>query len=208
MVMVCIVLVGMVLSYIPSPYGYDVEFEQDGSTVNYRFDSNTDMETTAVLISNTGEHRIDRIIVYFDEEFSSLNPWGLQEEMFDELSIQLEHRGMPALELCDSETLVEMMSVCDPSGTAVLVASGAISNIVYDGTSDCPLIEWLNSGGTLVNIGGCLGKYVSLGPDDSEMMEVERYGDLFAGVPDGSFMDSRYEVRGNYGNNFRRHNMQ
>ena len=201
LVLFAIVILGLLLSYLPSPYTYDVSFTQEGDVVHYDYTSDTGMETNTVLISNTGEHAMDTIVVYFDESFASKNPWDVQEEMFGDLSKQLEHRGMDALRLCDSESLLEFMVTADPSSSAVLIASGAVSYMVYDGTPDCPLVEWLKDGGTVINMCGCLGKYVSYGPEASDIVEVSGYGEIFAGISDDAFMDSDREVRGRYGFN-------
>ena len=200
-VLAVLILAGLVLSSSTSVYRYDISFEVDRDDVRYTVSSDVGMETTTVVISNSGQYSIEYVAAYFDEGYAALNSWELQEEMFEDMEELLSLRSIDGFGLHDSESLLELMSTRDPSTTAIFIASGSISDILYDGTADSPLVEWLRSGGIIINMAGCLGAYVSHGPEQEDIEHVIGYGEIFAGVPDLCFNDSDSVVYANEGYN-------
>lgn len=188
--LILLVIAGMVVAFIPDVYRYDITFEENDGTVSYTYESNTGMETTTVVISNSGLYDIGYVAAYYDEGYAAKNDWTLQGEMFDDFRKQLSVRSVDGFGLYDSESLLELIETADPFTTAIMIASGSVSDAIYDGTDSCPLVSWINKGGTVINVAGCLGKYVSHGPSQSDIEEVYGYGMIFAGVDDASFNDS------------------
>ena len=189
------------MANVPRMYSYDISFSESDGEVTVAFDSNTGMETTSVVIANSGLYHIDYVAAYVDVSFAALNDWDLQIEMFEDMELLLDVRGVDGFGMFDSEGLLEIMQTADPGTTAVFIASGSISDIIYDGTYESPLIQWLERGGVLINMSGCLGKYVSHGPEQDDIEEVTGYGELFASVDDEYFSDSDTVVYADYGYN-------
>lgn len=201
---VAVMLVGMVLSYGPNIYRCDLESWSDEGGIHYAYSSNYGMETHTTLIESSAGYDFYTILVYFDTEYAAMNDWDLQETMLIGLGEQLEIRSGPELVFCDSQELMESLPDADRSSVAVLIAAGAVSDVLYDGTPSCVLIEWLTSGGTVMNMSGCLGKYVSHGPDSDDIEQIQGYAELFTGIEgmeDSSFNDVRYTLRTAYSQN-------
>ena len=77
-VLAVLILAGLVLSSSTSVYRYDISFEVDGDDVRYTVSSDVGMETTTVVISNSGQYSIEYVVAYFDEGYAALNSWELQ----------------------------------------------------------------------------------------------------------------------------------
>lgn len=183
-----LVLVGMILSSCPNMYDHDLSFSKSENFVDYDYSSNEGAVTNTVMFSTSGQYDIQHVAVYYDEDYVSLTNQHTQYRMVDEVIKHLQKRSVSASQYTASEMLY-MMDHFDPSQTALYFASGTFPDILYDGTSNCPLLTWLDRGGTLVNVSGCLGKYVSTGPEESDLIEVQSYGQLFANVDDHEFND-------------------
>lgn len=193
-----LIVVGMFVAYMPHPYNAQFSAWQDDDGIHYGFSANYSMETHAVAIASDLDYDIDYVAVYYDESYAAINSWELQRIMLDDLRIQLEIRSFDGFGYYDSDELLELLETADKGSVAVLFSSGAISDKLYDGTSGSPIVEWLRSGGTVINLAGCLGKYVSHGPDQSDIETVSGYARLFTGsdrVDDSDFNDSRNSLR-------------
>ncbi len=198
-----LVLAGMVLAYLPV-YSVDLSVEVEDGEVTFTYDANYGVETHTTLIHTEGGYDLQHIAVYFDEGYAAYNSWSDQAEFFDDMGKQLSIRGIDSFEYYDAESLAELLLTADPSTTAVFIAAGSISDLIYDGTADCPLVAWLQAGGTVINIGGVLGKYVSHGPDGTDIETVTGFAALIIGdgtVPDLVFMDSPTSIYTMYQHN-------
>lgn len=201
---IVVVLIGMVVAYMPSPYSNGFKVWQEGEEIYYEYDANYVMDTHTIAISSALEYDITYIAVYCDESYASVNSWELQKEMFSDLEIQLSIRSFDGFGYFDAEGLENLMTTADTRSVAILFASGAIPDILYDGTDSCPLLRWIGQGGAVINISGCLGKYISIGPDEEDIVEIEGYAELFTGVSgldDSSFNDNPRSVRATSGQN-------
>ena len=187
-VVVVIVISGMLISFAPEPYSHDVSFDRDGDVLHYKYHSVIGSTTNTVAFSATGDFFIERVVMYLDDSYASITSKFMQEEMVEDLSKQLKMRGIDSI-CCDAKEVLEVIRTHDPGRTALLFASGAFPHILYDGTDDCPIIDWLDRGGILINESGCLGRYVSYGPNYSDIELTTGYGLLFAGVNDVAFND-------------------
>ncbi len=196
-VLLAVIAAGIALAYMPTPYHYSLAFEESDGTVSYQYSSNAGIHTTTVVISNTGDHVIEYVAAYVDEGYASINPWDLQIEMFEDMEELLSIRSVDGFGMYDSDSLSEFIENADPASSAIFIASGAISDVIYDGSDTCPLIRWLERGGTVVNMSGCLGKYVSHGPESEDIEMVSGYGYLFAGTSDSAFNDYPNMLNGN-----------
>lgn len=187
-----LIIVGMVLAYSPI-YTCSLSVTESEGVVQYEYDANYGVETHTALIHTDGGFRLSYIAAYYDEGYVAINPWSMQLEFFNDMEKQLQIRSFYGFGLHDSQSLLEVIETYDPSETAIFIVAGALSDVLYDGTADCPLIQWLERGGTIISMSQCLGKYVSHGPDSEDLQEVEGYAELFTGVEgidDLAFMDS------------------
>lgn len=193
LVITIVVISGMLISFVPEPYSYDMTFERDGDTIHYSYNSTTESSTNTVAFTITGDFFIKKVVMYLDESYASLTSISLQKEMVDDLPKQLKMRGIDSV--CrDANGMLDIITTYDPGTTALFFASGALPDILYDGTAGCPIADWLDRGGILINESGCLGKYVSHGPERQDIEEITGYGNLFAGIDDTSFNDSKRRV--------------
>jgi len=193
LLIVIVVVLGMAISFAPEPYHHDITFERDGDVVHYSHHSTTGSPTRTVAFTVTGDFFIEKVVLYFDESYASLTSIPLQKEVIRDMLDQLRIRGIDSI-CCNAKEMLEVIRTYDPGTTALFFASGALPDILYDGTAGCPIVDWLDRGGVLINESGCLGKYVSHGPDKDDIEQVIGYGDLFAGVDDASFNDSKVRM--------------
>lgn len=185
-----LILVGAALAYVPGVYKHDLSFSLEGDEIHYEYQSNTGSPTKTVMFTITGQYDIDRVVLFLDSGYASTTGDYYQNELAGDMGVQLALRSVDGFQCATASELVAIMAEAEPSHTAVMFASGALPDAVYDGTPDCPLIRWLDRGGTVVNMSGCLGKYISHGPEETDIEECTSYGMLFAGVDDSSFLDS------------------
>lgn len=188
-VLVAFIMLGALVTYYPAPYDHDLDHEVHDGVIDYEFSSSIGMETHMVVFSNSGLFDLRTVVFYVDQGYAARNPWALQEEMYEDMEMHLSVRSFDGYVYCNTQEMLELMSVADPSSTALMFASGALPDPIYDGRSDCPLMDWLNRGGVIINVSGCLGKYISHGPNGDDIEEIRGYAELFADTDDGAFMD-------------------
>lgn len=197
-------LAGMCMAFWPTAYRCDVDARMDAGGIHYEYSANFGVDTHTTLIRTSGEFDIDTVYAYYDEGYAALNPWWHQDELLSDLNKNLKIRSMDGLTYADADELQIIMSSADPGTTAIVFVSGALPVTVYNGTSDCALIDWLRSGGVIISISTCLGKYVSHGPDDADIETVAGFASLITGVDlmeDLAFNDTRSSVRASYSAN-------
>ena len=189
-VAVLMVFSGAVLSLgSDSVYRYDVTFSQEGDGLSFHFGTNTGAEARAVMLSDSGLFDVDRVVVLIDRGYASLTSVSMQDEMAEDLYDHFDILSDIVYEVADAEGVLEAMSSYGPSSTAVMLVSGSIPDVIHAGHAGSPLLDWLGRGGVVVNVSGCLGKYISHGPDSDDIETVAGYGKLFAAVDDDVFLD-------------------
>lgn len=196
-----IMLFGMGMSFWPTAYHCEIDAWADDSGIHYGYSANFGVETHTAVIRTSGEFDISDVYAYYDERYAALNPWWHQDELLRDLDENLEIRSMNSISYADADELLDVMASADTNTTAIVFVSGALPVTVYDGTPDCALIDWLKSGGTVISISTCLGKYVSHGPDAEDIEVVSGFASLIAGsesVSDSDFNDVRSSVRTGY----------
>lgn len=194
LISVLVVFGGMALAYYPDPCDYDVVFSENDGDYQFQFVSNMDVEATAVLISNMGSFNIDSVVACYDPAYYSLNPLELQSSFFDIMKTHLEMRSISDFRVFDSQQMLEAMDDLDPSNTALLFAAGSIPGVLYNGTDDCPVMDWLSRGGIVINVAGCLGLYYSESQSEDGLVKVDGFGRLFADVDDDCFSNSSEKI--------------
>lgn len=188
-VVVGVIGLGLILSFLPDTYSYDLNYEESEDGIRYTYGSNVEVDTTTVLMKNSGLFHVRDAYGVFDKSYASINPANIVEDMLEGLGKHLSVRNI-SYDTLNALAILEIMSAADPSSTAIIIATGSIPDAIYDGTVDCPLIDWLNRGGVVVSVATCLGKYISHGPEDSDIECIEGYGVLFADTWDSNFNDA------------------
>lgn len=188
LVIVIVVISGMMMSFAPEPYSHDVSFERDGDVLHYTYHSVIGSTTNTVGFTTTGEFLIEKVVMYLDATYASLTSEFMQKEMIEDLSKQLKLRGIDST-CCNAKEVLDVIRTYDPGRAALFFASGSFPDILYDGTEGSPIMDWLDRGGVLINESGCLGRYISYGPNQYDIEVTTGYGALFAGVDDVAFND-------------------
>lgn len=159
-VLLCAVVVaGEVLTYSDA-HSYGATAEWSGDEVGYTVSSSGSDVYDAVLIDNGGSVPIFSLMIYVDGTYDdhyreARDVTGLeycgQEEYAHELTEALRIRSFTDVDRCGAAGLEEFLSgtLDDPVGLGLVVSSYALPSSVYDGTSDCLLLRWVEAGGTL-----------------------------------------------------------
>lgn len=186
-----LVLTGMGLSYSPNVYTSVFEANIDGNVISYDYDANYGMETHTVLIETDGLYDIKKIVACYDESYYSYITHREQSDALSNFSYYFMDCGLSEFSICDAETISNGISDYTVEDTAIMLVSGAIPSVLYDGTCNSPLVKWLDCGGTVINMFGPLGKYVST---DQSLIPVSGFSEIFTTVSDDSIFNDTSEL--------------
>lgn len=187
-----------------SAYGSDAEL--NGSGVSYSVTSDTSTQYDVTVIFNGDWTPATDVYVYYDTTRAEAleDVWHAyggkeltQEYYVEQLMEQLDSRGVDASTV-DAEELADIMTNGDASDTAVIFVSGALPSTVYNGTSSCTILTWIQNGGTLYWVGNMLGLYIA--EEDGSLTTVTAdYQYLFFGVSDCLYTEDEkaYDAVGN-----------
>lgn len=179
-----VMLAGEVLIYA-APYSYDSDVVRTSDGLEYSVDSPISADYNIVALDNGDRVRIDRVYMYYDAGYPSINPIGEQGDFIKILEDESAIRGLSSMYRADADGILKVINdvSIDPRSVAVLMCSGSFPEVLYDGTEDSPILRWLGDGGTLIWIGGPMGSCYS---DRDHMMEAEAgYEELFFGEGTG-----------------------
>ncbi|MCL2334145.1 MAG: hypothetical protein FWC52_05095 [Candidatus Methanoplasma sp.] len=182
---VAMLLIGEVLAFAPI-YNNSADVWENENVINYSISTNTSSQYTAVLLDNNGEYDIERILVYYDPGYMAPHTNEYLEERIALTISELEVRNCPNIAVADAVEIQEALSSENESGTyhtALLMMTGVFPDTVYDATSDCLIVDWLNGGGVLYWIGDTIGTYVSV-KGESTLERQHGYGEIFFGKDD------------------------
>ncbi len=127
------------------------------------------------------------VYIYYDERYGSAHETvsvavgarELTEESYvKQLVKTLNVRSITNVSIINAEEAAGILSG-DGNGIALISLSGALPDTVYNGTSDSPVIRWIESGGRLYWAGNVLGKYIA--HDNGSVTEVPNGTSLFLG---------------------------
>lgn len=127
----------------------------------------------------------DKLLIYFDETYGPSQSQDYLTKTKDLLCLELSIRGVD-YEMVNAEELLGRIQEDISLGTLsfkLLFTAGAIPDIIYDCTTDSPLMKWLEQGGVLYWANGVIGRDVSVG---MSITECDGYGQLFFGIPDSN----------------------
>lgn len=197
--LVVVMLIGQWYAYV-SPPQHNSHVELNGNEISYSVDSEGVREYKAVLFDNADYVPMEKVYLYYDEEYASNvdentsppigSPSYTQSYFIEQMEHFLPYRGMDQIERVDAERSKALMEEQIASGTCrgkgILLASGSIPDILFSGDSGDLLPTWVDNGGTLYWVGNEIGRYVSNG---DEMIEINGTVAL-TGVADATFSDS------------------
>ncbi len=187
-VVVCaLVLIGEFTTYYPGLHEYDAEVEWSDGSVDYTVSATGSHPYDVVLLADA--KHLSGLTVYVDptydeyfDEAQEHSEFGYMEQEYyaQQVGAFLGMRSFHDVGPCGPEGLVDLIgSTMGRSDVAILVSSYALPMEVYDGTPDCPLLQWIRAGGTLYWVGSEIGRFYT---DGSGIHLVEANQGLFFGT--------------------------
>ncbi len=186
MILCASVFIGEYLTYNPIS-DFDASGELNGAEIDYSVTANGSYTYDAVLLDDVCLP--SSVVVYVDPTYDkyvteayelSRFRYADQTHYAEQLAMFLEMRSFKNVDQCGSEGLARILNDTERSGSTVLVVTSyALPREVYDGTSDCLLIKWMESGGTLYWVGSEIGKFYT---DSDGLHVVQDNQNLFFGT--------------------------
>ena len=188
-VLCLLVFVGEYYTYYSDIHEYDASATWGDGTVEYSVYSSGSDAYSAVLIDDDFIN-VDRLTILVDEGYDRLYDEASrmtgasyvdQEHYAIQITEALELRSFHDVTTCGSTDLSGYIAdtMGDPFGHGLLVMTYSLPVSVYDGTPDCPLLEWVSAGGSLYWIGS---EICSLYTEDGVLMKVNNSQELLFGV--------------------------
>lgn len=190
-VVICaIVFAGEYVTYYSATFSYDVDASVDAGEVRFDISSSGSDVYDAVIVDAGDFVRVEDLRIYVDETYDeycnqakkqSDFPYLDQEYYAEQVIAFLKVRSYTGASSCDASGLLSFIesTMHDASGKGIMVTSYALPSFVYDGTPDCPLMEWVLSGGSLYWVGSEIGKFYV---NDEGLHSVDRNQQLFLGA--------------------------
>lgn len=140
----------------------------DGDMISVKTDTNGSHVVNAISMSDSYETP-KNVFIYFDNSYQStynsvrvaVGARPLTEENYARMLIEtLNVRDISCASMVNASEMKVLMETSG-DGIAIVVLSGALPDVVYDGTADSKVLKWISSGGRLYWAGGVIGNYVS-----------------------------------------------
>ncbi len=191
-VFIAMILIGEAIAY-GGGYSYDSSAERSGSTVSYSVSSSGTNDYTAVLIDNHGFSRVEKLVIYVDENYdrnfkdaSSVTFIHKNEVSYyaDQIKKALEIRNFKDVTICDSKGLMDFVndSPVDHGSYGIMSVSYSLPGEIYSGNVDDKLMEWIDTGGSLYWTGSVPGEFYY--DTDGKLKHVTNCQELFFGASD------------------------
>ena len=180
-VLLCaVVIAGEVLTYA-DVHSYGADAEWSDREVDFAVSSSGSDVYDAVLIDNNGRTPVSSVLIYVDDTYDDLYGEAYRMSGVDYCSQSpYAHEVVEALALrsfhdvseCGTSELEDALreTIADPIGIGLVVSSYALPSSVYDGTSDCLLLQWVRAGGTVYWTAAEAGRFHT---DGETLFEVE-----------------------------------
>ena len=191
-VLVSMIFIGEALTYSSGVNRYDSSAERNGDSVDYSLSSNGTNDYSALLIENHGFKRVDRLVIYLDEDY--IGNYGWAESLVpvapidapynaEQTERSLKLRSFDNVTVCNRQGLVDYIQETgvDPKGCGILSLSYSLPGEIYSGDAHDPLMEWIGNGGSLYWVGSIPG---SLYYGEGGLTVVENAQELFFGCSD------------------------
>ena len=184
-----IVMFGELMAYGHGPFHYDAEVTWNGDEMEYTVSSSTAETFSLILMDNGDVKAPEKLYIYindshdrfFDDALSKGNIFNAnQQHSAKQIALSLAVRGFTNVEVLHEADLFEILNNDPLSGSprGLLVMSYSLPSSVYNGNPDCPLIKWIENGGSLYWTGSEIGKFYHT---EDELIQVTNNQLLFFG---------------------------
>lgn len=187
---VVMIFAGEILTYSSGITRYDSSVVRNETSIDYSVSSTGTNDYSVVLIDNDGFKRLDRLVIYVDENYdrnydkaeSFVKMCNIDPVYYSEqIKRALEIRAFDNVEICDSKGLVNYLNETksDSKGCGILSLSYALPGEIYTGNAEDTLMKWIGSGGSLYWVASIPGVFCY---KDGELIFVEKSQELFFGT--------------------------
>ena len=184
-VFIALVIGGELIISASTHDDFSSDIKVEGESIIVDVDAHGSHQVDAISM-NGSYSRPDMVYIYYDDSYESeyddvqvaVGARPLSQTYYVKMIMEsLKVRDINNVKLADAK---EIADVVGSSGKdiAIVFASGALPDTVYDGTSDSKILKWIESGGRLYWIGNIIGKYIS---HQGSVESVENGTTLFMG---------------------------
>ncbi len=188
-ILVASIFLGEILTYSSGLNRYDSSAERNGTIVDYSVSSSGTNDYSAILIDNHGFERLDRLVIYVDEDYganfnkaTSLTAVCYMDPTYyaEQIERSMKIRSFENVTVCGRQGLIDYLeeTKADPKGCGILSPSYALPGEIYRGNSDDTLMKWIGAGGSIYWVGSVPG---ALYYDNGELTQVGGCQSLFFG---------------------------
>ena len=188
-ILVASIFLGEILTYSSGLNRYDSSAERNGAVVDYSVSSSGTNDYSAILIDNHGFERLDRLVIYVDEDYganfgaaSSMSPMCNIDPVYcaEQFERSMKIRSFDNVKVVGRQGLIDYLeeTKINPKGCGILSLSFALPGEVYKGNADDTLMKWINDGGSLYWVGSVPGAFYY---NNGELTSVAGSQSLFFG---------------------------
>ena len=145
------------------PHVDTISTETDGRNVTYTVDATSDISFSEIHLSN-GFDTPDRYYLLKDDSYPMMRDQGKFMSMLYLFEKEAARCPGITIKTVDAEGMLEIINNSLNTHTfrfGLIFMTGAIPDILYDGTSSGKLIRWTSEGGCTYWLGEPFGKYIS-----------------------------------------------
>ncbi|MBQ3736012.1 MAG: hypothetical protein II855_03660 [Candidatus Methanomethylophilaceae archaeon] len=158
-VIVAVILLGQCLAYYGNSKCTSISTETDGSEVSYTVKTDSDFVCDEAHLKN-GFDAPRTFYILTDPSYGSAMS---EEDLKSTCYLMSREIGLCSsltLESADAGKISHMIDASLSSGKydiGLAIVTGAIPDVLYDGTSSCKIMQWVSAGGTLYYSGSQFG---------------------------------------------------
>ena len=159
-IVVAVLLLGQVLSYYTAPAKFGISTGIDGDTISYTVKSGMDLQFTELHLDNGTYQSPSRFVVLKDDRYPTSTDADFMRTTGYFLDRTFERCPSISYEYRDADAVASMMDSDMSAGTfgaGLIVLTGTVPDVLYDGSIDSRMIKWMEAGGSLYWCGGCFG---------------------------------------------------
>ncbi len=164
---VCVMLlVGQCLAYYIPKGGSSISTDTDGDRISYSVDPEAPFQCMEIHLTHAGD--ISRYYVLVDDGYrTAIDSKDVRPTLY---FLEKAFGRCPGISL-EVKNAAEIKDLLDSGAHdfGLLFFTGAIPEILYDGTMSSPLIQWLTTGGYVIWSGDMFGRLISEPGDTREV---------------------------------------
>lgn len=158
-VIIAVILLGQCLSYYANGNSTSISTEVDGSEISYTIKSGSDFACDEIHLSN-GFETPRTFYILTDPSFGSVMSDGDMKSTCYLLSREIGLCPSVTVKSADAGMVSDMIDSSLSSGNfgiGLIIITGAIPEVIYDGTPSSKIIQWITAGGMLYYAGSQFG---------------------------------------------------